>query len=109
MATKRLRDVVALLIAEEVAQRQQTRLDRLVRRAGFPFLKTMDGFNFTYRVHHPAAVARVGPLPRLRHRRALLDLERKARSRNEIHLAVAVAYRAIQNAFDALFVTAPTS
>ena len=42
------RDFLALLISEEIAHRQQTRLNRLVRRARFPFLKTIDDFNFLY-------------------------------------------------------------
>jgi DNA replication protein DnaC len=42
------RDFLALLAAEEIAQRQQTRLGRLSRWAGFPFLKTIDDFNFTF-------------------------------------------------------------
>ena len=42
------RDFLAVLVAEEVAHRQQTRLQRLSRRADFPFLKTIDDFNFTY-------------------------------------------------------------
>jgi len=36
------RDFLALLVAEEIAQRQQTRLGRLSRWASFPFLKTID-------------------------------------------------------------------
>ncbi|MEO7789639.1 MAG: ATP-binding protein [Vicinamibacterales bacterium] len=35
------RDFLTLLVAEEIAHRQQTRLTRLVRRAHFPFLKTV--------------------------------------------------------------------
>jgi DNA replication protein DnaC len=31
------RDFLGLLVSEEIAHRQQTRLDRLVRRARFPF------------------------------------------------------------------------
>src|SRR5438093_8729755 len=42
------RDFLALLVAEEIAQRQQTRLGRLSRWASFPFLKTIDDFDFTY-------------------------------------------------------------
>lgn len=42
------RDFLALLATEEIAHRQQTRLARLTRRAHFPFLKTIDDFNFTY-------------------------------------------------------------
>ncbi len=41
-------DFLTLLVAEEIAHRQQTRLARLTRRAHFPFLKTIDDFNFTY-------------------------------------------------------------
>ena len=39
---------LAILVAEEIAQRQQTRLGRLSRRAQFPFLKTIEEFDFTY-------------------------------------------------------------
>ena len=37
-----------ILVTEEIAQRQQTRLGRLSARARFPFLKTIDEFDFTY-------------------------------------------------------------
>ena len=40
------RDFLALLVSEEIAHRQQTRIARMVRRARFPFLKTIDDFNF---------------------------------------------------------------
>src|SRR2546427_11900198 len=42
------RDFLTLLVSEEIAHRQQTRLDRLLRRARVPVFKTIDGFNFTY-------------------------------------------------------------
>jgi DNA replication protein DnaC len=42
------RDFLEVLVTEEIAQRQQTRLGRLSRRARFPFLKTIDDFDFTY-------------------------------------------------------------
>src|SRR4029453_17196940 len=42
------RDFLTLLVTEEIAHRQQTRLARLTRRAQFPFLKTIDDFNFYY-------------------------------------------------------------
>ena len=41
-------DFLTLLVSEEIAHRQQTRLARLVSRAHFPFFKTIDDFNFTY-------------------------------------------------------------
>ena len=48
-------DFLTLLITEEIAHRQQTRLGRLTRPAHFPFLKTIDDFNFlhqsTLRLH----------------------------------------------------------
>jgi DNA replication protein DnaC len=42
------RDFLALLMAEEVAHRTQTRIQRCVRRAHFPFLKTIDEYDFTF-------------------------------------------------------------
>jgi DNA replication protein DnaC len=41
------RDFLALLLAEEVAHRKQTRLQRLTRSAHFPFFKTIDEFDFS--------------------------------------------------------------
>ena len=41
-------DFLCVLAAEEVAHRQQTRIQRLTHRARFPFLKTIDDFDFTY-------------------------------------------------------------
>src|SRR5439155_537009 len=42
------RDFLALLIAEEVAHRSQTRIERSVRKARFPFLRTIEDFDFTF-------------------------------------------------------------
>ena len=41
------RDFLALLLAEEVAHRTQTRLQRFTRKAHFPFFKTIDEFDFS--------------------------------------------------------------
>ena len=41
------RDFLALLLAEEVAHRNQTRLQRFTRKAHFPFFKTIDEFDFS--------------------------------------------------------------
>jgi hypothetical protein len=41
-------DVLSTLVAEEVAHRQQTRIQRYSQRSRFPFLKTVDDFDFTY-------------------------------------------------------------
>lgn len=41
------RDFLALLLAEEVAHRKQTRLQRLTCKAHFPFFKTIGEFDFS--------------------------------------------------------------
>src|SRR5215475_2600218 len=41
------RDFLAVLLAEEVAHRKQTRLQRCTRSAKFPFFKTIDEFDFS--------------------------------------------------------------
>jgi IstB-like ATP binding protein len=38
---------LALLLAEEVVHRKQTRLQRFTRKAHFPFFKTIDEFAFS--------------------------------------------------------------
>jgi len=97
--------LLGVLFSEEVAHRQQTRLQRAARDAGFPFLKTVDDFNFTYQstVRMPLIGSYLSA-----------DFVTEGRSlilhgkpgRGKTHLAVAIAYRAIQNGFEALFVTA---
>jgi hypothetical protein len=42
-------DFLSTLVAEEVAHRQQARIQCYAQRSRFPFLKTVDDFNFTYR------------------------------------------------------------
>ena len=99
------RDFLALLISEEIAHRQQTRLGRVSRWARFPFLKTIDDFDFTYQ-----SVVRLSLLGSA----LASDFVTEGRSlilsgkpgRGKTHLAIAIAYRAIQNGFDARFVTA---
>lgn len=99
------RDFLALLVADEVAHRTQTRLQRLTRRAHFPYLKTIDDFDFTLQSQLRVSLlgSYLGP-----------DLVTDGRSlilhgktgRGKTHLSVAIAYRAIQHGFDALFTTA---
>jgi DNA replication protein DnaC len=94
-----------VLFAEEVAHRQQTRLQKASRDAGFPFLKTVDDFNFTYQstVRLPLIGSYLSA-DFVTEGRSLILHGRPGRGKT--HLAVAIAYRAIQNGFDALFVTA---
>src|SRR3989441_12750217 len=99
------RDFLALLVSEEIAHRQQTRLGRLVRRARFPFLKTVDDFNFTYQsTVRLALLGSVLASDFVTEGRCLILGGKPGRGKT--HLAVAIAYRAIQNGFDAVCVTA---
>ena len=98
-------DFLTLLISEEIAHRQQTRLDRLVRRARFPFLKTIEDFNFTYQSIVRLSLLGSALAPDFVTDGRCLILSGKP-GRGKTHLAVAIAYRAIQHGFDARFVTA---
>jgi DNA replication protein DnaC len=99
------RDFLALLASEEIAQRQQTRLGRLTRWAGFPFFKTIDDFDFTYQSTVRLSLLGSALSPDFVTEGRCLILTGKP-GRGKTHLAVAIAYRAIQNGFDALFSTA---
>lgn len=99
------RDFLALLVAEEVAHREQTRLQRLVRRARFPYLKTIDDFDFTLQSNLRAALLGSYLSPDFVTEGRSLILHGKT-GRGKTHLAVAIGYRAIQNGFHALFTTA---
>ena len=97
--------LLTVLVTEEIAQRQQTRLARLARRAAFPFLKTIDDFDFTYQSTVRLALLGSALSPDfITEGRALILLGKPGRGKT--HLAVAIAYRAIQNGFTARFVTA---
>src|SRR6266699_3301453 len=99
------RDFLALLVAEEIAHRQQTRVGRMVRRARFPFLKTIDDFNFSHQSTVRLSLLGSALAADFVTEGRCLILSGKP-GRGKTHLAVAIAYRAIQNGFDALFVTA---
>jgi DNA replication protein DnaC len=93
------------LFAEEVAHRRGTRLARAVRTAMFPFLRTIDEFDFSYQ--STLKLTTMGSLltPDFVTEGRSLILEGKP-GRGKTHLAIAIAYRALQNDFDALFITA---
>ena len=99
------RDFLTLLVSEEIAHRQQTRLDRLLRRARFPFFKTIDDFNFTYQSTVRLSLLGSALASEFVTDGRCLILSGKP-GRGKTHLAVAIGYRAIQNGFDARFVTA---
>jgi DNA replication protein DnaC len=99
------RDFLTTLMAEEVAHRSQTRVQRSVHRARFPFLATIEDFDFTFQ-----SSVRLSLLG------SFLGPELLSEGRNLIlcgpsglgktHLAIAIAYRAIQNGAEALFADA---
>ena len=99
------RDFLALLVAEEVAHRKQTRLQRVTSRCGFPFLKTVDDFDFTYQSTVKLSLLGSALSPDFVTDGRSLILHGKP-GRGKTHIAIAVGYRAIQNGFDTLFVTA---
>jgi DNA replication protein DnaC len=97
-------DFFAILLAEEVAHRQQTRLQKLTRKARFPFLKTIDDFDFTFQSTLRASLLGSFLSPDfVTDGRAVILAGRPGRGKT--HLAIAIAYRAIQNGFDARFTT----
>jgi DNA replication protein DnaC len=93
------------LFAEEVAHRRGTRLARAVRAAAFPFLRTIDEFDFAYQ--STLRLTTIGSLltPDFVTEGHAVIFEGKP-GRGKTHLAIAIAYRALQNGFDALFTTA---
>lgn len=99
------RDFLALLIAEEVAHRAQTRIARSVRKAHFPFLRTIEEFDFTFQtsVRLQLLGSSLGPELVSEGRNLILC---GPSGTGKTHLAVAIAYRAIQNGADALFTSA---
>jgi DNA replication protein DnaC len=99
------RDFLALLLAEEVAHRKQTRLQRFTRKAHFPFFKTIDEFDFSLQttLRQPLLGSYLGP-DFVTEGRSLILYGKTGRGKT--HLAVAIGYRAIQNGFETLCTTA---
>ena len=99
------REFLALLMAEEVAHRAQTRIQRCVHRAHFPFLKTIDEYDFTFQsaVRLSLLGSALGPEFITQGHSLVVS---GPSGTGKTHLAIAIAYRAIQNGFDALFTTA---
>ena len=97
--------LLQVLFAEEVAHRRGTRLARAVRGASFPFLRTVEEFDFTYQ--STLRLTTIGSLLSVDFVTGghAVILEGKP-GRGKTHLAIAIAYRAMQNGFEALFVTA---
>jgi len=99
------RDFLVTLAQEEIAKRQQTRIQHQVRHAGFPFLKTIDDFDFTFQSTLRLQMLGSALAPDFVTEGRCLILHGKT-GRGKTHLAVAIAYRAIQNGFEARCITA---
>jgi DNA replication protein DnaC len=97
-------DFLKVLVSEEIAQRHQTRVQRVSNRARFPFLKTVDDFDFT--LQSTLRLSLLGSALSadfVTEGRNLLFSGKPGRGKT--HLAIAVAYRAVQNGFHAHFAT----
>ncbi|MEJ2204307.1 MAG: ATP-binding protein [Gemmatimonadota bacterium] len=99
------RTFLEILFAEEIAHRAETRIQRSVRKAKFPFLRTIEEFDFTFQtsVRLKMLGTLLGPELVTEGRSAILS---GPPGRGKTHLAVAIAYRAIQNGYEARFTTA---
>lgn len=99
------RDFLCALLSEEVAHRQGTSLNKRIRSAHFPFVKTVEEFNFTYQSQLRLKLlgSFLGP-EFVTDGRSLILLGKPGRGKT--HLAIAIALRAIHNGFSARFVTA---
>jgi DNA replication protein DnaC len=95
------RDFLALLLAEEVAHRKQTRLQRFTRKADFPFVKTIEEFDFSLQTKLRLSLLGSYLGPDFVTEGRLLIFYGKT-GRGKTHLAVAIGYRAIQNGFETL-------
>jgi len=93
------------LIAEEIAHRAETRLTRAVRKARFPFLRTIDDFNFTFQTALKLQMlgSYLGPELVTEGKNAILS---GPSGTGKSHLCIAIAYRAIQHGYEARFVGA---
>ena len=99
------RDYLAVLVAEEIAHRAQTRITRSVRKAKFPFLGTIEDFDFTFQTSVRLQLLGSFLGPELVTEGRSLILSGPAGT-GKTRLAISVAYRAIQNGFEARFTTA---
>ena len=99
------RDYLAILLAEEIAHRAQTRVERSVRKAKFPFLAPIEDFDFTFQSSIKLRLlgSFLGPELVTEGRSLVLS---GPTGTGKTRLAISIAYRAIQNGFEARFTTA---
>jgi DNA replication protein DnaC len=99
------RDFLEIIVSEEIAHRAETRITRSIRKARFPFLRTIEEFDFTFQssVRLQMLGTLLGPELVSEGRCAILS---GPPDRGKTQLAVAIGYRAIQNCFEARFTMA---
>ena len=100
-----IRDALAILCAEEVANRNNTRIAKATRNARFPFLITIEEFDFTFGtgLRRDLLAPFLGREFVTEGRNLILSGKS---GRGKTALSIAIAMRAIQNGFDARFTTA---
>lgn len=99
------REFLAHLIVSEVLNRDQTRVQRLTRIAKFPYLKTVDDFTFAPKGGLRRDLIAPCLAPDFAASGRNLVLSGKP-GRGKTHLAIAIAFAAIQHGADARFITA---
>ena len=101
----RYADYLQVLVGEEIAHRTQTRISRMTHRARFPFLRTVEEFDFAFQsgLRKELLGSYLGPEFVPEGRNLLLY---GPSGTGKTHVAIAIAYKAIQHGSDARFVTA---
>jgi DNA replication protein DnaC len=100
------RTYLETLMAEEIAHRAETRLTRVVRKARFPFLRTIDDFAFQTALRLQMLGSYLGPELVSEGKNAIFS---GPRGTGKSHLCIAKVYRAIQHGYEARFVGAEAS
>jgi DNA replication protein DnaC len=92
------------LVAAETVERREARIARVARQAGFPFLKTLEEFDFTFQqsIDRPALGPYLGP-ELVSGGKSLILWGKPGLGKTA--LCIALAYKAIQNGATARFVT----
>jgi DNA replication protein DnaC len=99
------REYLERLTEEEIAHRHQRRIAQNIRRAGFPFLKTLEEFDFTFqRSVKKTVIEHLGQLDFLHGKENVILLGPPGTGKT--HLAIALAIRACLAGQRVLFRTA---
>ena len=99
------RDFLAAIIGEEVAHRETTRIQRSASLAKFPYLKTIEEFDFIFQSSIKRSQLGLFLDPDFVANGRHLILEGRP-GLGKTHLAIAIAYKAIQHGHDARFIPA---